>query len=122
MRSWFGAPVLVLETVGRRTGRRRRTPVTYCSIGDAWGVVAINAGAERTPAWWLNLRDEPEAAILIRGRRIPVVARELEGEERHRLWRLYAQQTPVLDQFRTFTNRMIPVVLLEPRSEEPHAG
>jgi len=54
---WFaGAPVMVLETVGRRSGHKRATPVLYLRAGDALIVLAANTGADRTPAWWLNLR------------------------------------------------------------------
>ena len=54
-----GQPVLLLETVGRRTGRRRTTPVQYLADGEAFVVLASNAGAPRPPAWWLNLLADP---------------------------------------------------------------
>jgi deazaflavin-dependent oxidoreductase (nitroreductase family) len=119
MGRWFGAPVLVIETVGRRSGRRRRVPVTYFRTGDAWVVVAINGGADHAPAWWLNLVACSEATILLQGRRVPVIAREAEATERERLWRLYAAQTPAIEEFRTFTDRVIPVVVLEPLTPRP---
>src|SRR2546423_10275080 len=53
---WFGAPVLVLETVGAKTGRPRATPVIYARRGNDLIVMASNAGHPRTPAWWLHLR------------------------------------------------------------------
>jgi hypothetical protein len=53
---WFGAAVLVLETVGRRTGKPRATPVVYLPDGENLVVVAANGGADGPPAWWLNLR------------------------------------------------------------------
>jgi deazaflavin-dependent oxidoreductase (nitroreductase family) len=56
-----GQPVLLLETAGRRTGRRRTTPVQYLADGDTFVVVASNAGAARPPAWYLNLRANPHA-------------------------------------------------------------
>jgi deazaflavin-dependent oxidoreductase (nitroreductase family) len=117
MGRWFGTPVLVIETRGRRTGRRRRTPVTFHYAGGSWIVVAINAGSDRTPSWWLNLQAAPEAVILLGGRRISIRAREAVGAERDRLWRLYAARTPVIDEFRAYTERRIPVVVLEPDTD-----
>jgi F420H(2)-dependent quinone reductase len=122
MGTWFGAPVLVIEATGRRSGRRRRTPVTFCEVGGAWIVVAINAGSDTTPSWWLNLRDARKATILLRAQRIPVSAREAHDQERERLWRAYAAQTPVIEEFRAYTDRTIPVVVLEPLADEHWAG
>ena len=56
LRRWFGMPLLVLETTGRRTGERRAATLAYLPDGDDFVVVAANAGAARAPAWWLNLR------------------------------------------------------------------
>jgi deazaflavin-dependent oxidoreductase (nitroreductase family) len=122
MGKWFGAPVLVIEATGRRSGRRRRTPVTFCEVGGAWIVVAINAGSDTTPAWWVNLRGAREATILLRGQRVPVSAREAHDQERERLWRAYAAQTPVIEEFRAYTDRTIPVVVLERLADEHGAG
>lgn len=113
MGKWFGSPVLVLETVGRRTGKRRRTPVTYSPIGDGYVVVAINAGSRRVPAWWLNLRAAGKGTAWIRGERFDVRAREAHGEEAERLWQSYVEQAPVLEDFRDYAAREIPVVVLE---------
>src|SRR3954451_14871470 len=79
MPRWFGAPVLVLETVGRRSGRKRATPVLYLDDDRRVIVYAANAGAHRTPAWWLNLREAGEGTTVLRGRRTRVRPRVLEG-------------------------------------------
>lgn len=112
---WFGSPVLVLETVGRKSGKRRRTTMTYCHIDGNYIVVAINAGALCTPAWWLNLRASGQGTILVGGRHRHVAAREAEGAERQRLWSAYAKQTPLIEEFREYADRDIPVVVLKPR-------
>src|SRR4051812_31079411 len=63
---WFaGAPVMVLEVVGRRSGELRATPVLYLRDGDDLVVVPSNAGSHTTPAWWLNLRAAGEATAVI---------------------------------------------------------
>jgi F420H(2)-dependent quinone reductase len=112
---WFGAPVLVLEVRGRRSGQLRRTPVIYLRDGERYVVMAANAGNDRTPAWWLNLKAAGSAVAVVRGRRIPVRAREVTGPERDRLWRAFAEMEPRVLEYATFTDRAFPLVVLEPR-------
>ncbi|MBI5103569.1 MAG: nitroreductase family deazaflavin-dependent oxidoreductase [Solirubrobacterales bacterium] len=111
---WFGAPVLVLETVGRRTGARRATPVLYLRDGDAYVVLAANAGSDRTPAWWLNLRDAGEGAVLLGGRRVAVRPRLAEGAERDRLWAAFCDMYAMAEDYARLTDRPLPLVVLEP--------
>ena len=113
MGKWFGSPVLVLETVGRRSRKRRQATMTYLRTGDGYVVIPINAGSERVPAWWLNLRESGRATIIVRDGRLEVQAREAEGEEADRLWRRYGEQAPAIEHFRLFAGRPIPVVVLE---------
>ncbi len=69
---WFGASILVLETVGRRTGRLRATPLAYLSHGDDLVVVPANAGADLAPAWWLNLQAAGQGVAILGNQRRPV--------------------------------------------------
>lgn len=114
MSRWFGAPVLVLETVGRRTGEPRATPVLYLRDPAGLVVVAANGGADRVPAWWHNLRAAGQARVLVGGERREVVPRVAEGEERQRLWRAFAAMYPSLNDYLALTDRELPVVVLEP--------
>ena len=111
---WFGGPVAVLETVGRRSGKPRATPVIYAWDGDDVIVVSANAGNPRPQAWALNLRDRPEATIVIGGERRRVRAREAEGEERERRLDVYRRVYPKVDAYTAFTDRQFPVFVLEP--------
>jgi F420H(2)-dependent quinone reductase len=111
---WFGAPVLVLETVGRRSGRRRATPVLYLPDGERLIVYAANAGAHRTPAWWLNLRAAGEGTVVLRGRRTRVRPRLLEGEERERAYECFCEMYPQAREYPSLTDRPLPLVALEP--------
>lgn len=112
---WFaGAPVLVLETVGRHTGRTRRTPVLYLRTDDALVVLAANAGSDRTPAWCLNLLAAGSGHVTLGRRTSKVTARLLEGAERARLWQAFVAMYPQADQYATFTTRRLPLVALEP--------
>src|SRR5437764_8587794 len=66
----FGNQVLLLTTTGRKTGQPRTTPVAYLTDGDAMIIVGGAAGAEKHPAWWLNLQSHPEAQVQIGKRRL----------------------------------------------------
>jgi deazaflavin-dependent oxidoreductase (nitroreductase family) len=112
---WFhGAPVMVLETVGRRSGSPRSNPVLYLRDGEALVVCAANAGADRTPAWWLNLRAAGEGSVVIAGERRRVRPRPLQGEERRRLWKAFTEMYPQAEEYTRFTDRELPLVALEP--------
>lgn len=112
---WFdGAPVLVLETVGRRTGRKRRTPVLYLREGEALVVLAANAGTKPVPAWWLNLRAAGAAEVVLGRRRAKVRPRVIDGPERDRLWRAFVDMYPQAEHYTRFTERELPLVALEP--------
>jgi deazaflavin-dependent oxidoreductase (nitroreductase family) len=116
---WFGGPVLVLETVGRRSGKRRLTPMVFLRDSERLIVLPINAGSQRVPSWWLNLREAHTATALVDGRPQRVRARELEGDERDLMWDRYAEMSPAVEDFRVYAKRGIPVVALEPDDGGP---
>ena len=111
---WMGSPVLVIETVGRKSGELRKAPIIYMPDGDNIVVVAANGGNNRTPAWWLNLRAAGEADVIVAGERRHVRARVAEGTEREGLWQRFAVGYPGLENYDTFTERELPVIVLEP--------
>jgi deazaflavin-dependent oxidoreductase (nitroreductase family) len=116
-----GMPVLVLTTVGRKTGRRRSTPVAFLKHGDAFAVLASNAGSDHAPAWWLNLQASADAEILAEGTRYTVKARRAEPAEDEALWEAFARLNPGFDEYRNLTERRIPVVVLEPLTASARA-
>ncbi|MFV2073875.1 MAG: nitroreductase/quinone reductase family protein, partial [Thermoanaerobaculales bacterium] len=83
--SLAGRPVLLLTTTGRKSGRRRTTPLVYLEDGDNMVLVASNGGNQRHPVWWLNLERNPEAEVRVRNEKSRVTAEKAEGEERERL-------------------------------------
>jgi len=107
------APVLLLTTVGRKSGKKRTAPVVYLADGERLVVIGSNAGNERPAAWALNLIDTPEAEVQVRGERYPVLARVTEGDERAELWRRSNQQFSGFDDYSARTDREIPVFALE---------
>jgi deazaflavin-dependent oxidoreductase (nitroreductase family) len=107
-----GAPVLLLTTTGRRSGRPWTVPVMYQTDGDDWVVIASNGGSDRHPAWWLNLRARPEGSVQIGRETFTVAATRTTGEQRERLWRGMADMYKGYDGYALKTTRKIPVVLL----------
>src|SRR4051794_19288417 len=114
MPRWFGAPVLGLETVGRRSGKPRATAILYLAGGDAPAVYAANAGAPRTPSRWRSLREAGEGTTVLRGKRTRVRARVLEGGERAEAFERFCEMFPQAREYPSFTERPMPLIALEP--------
>lgn len=110
----MGMPVLLLHTVGRKSGQRRVNALMYLPDGDRCVVVASNAGEPLHPAWWLNLRANPRTTIQVGRDTIDVTAREATGEEREQLWKRIVAAESGYETYRQRTERQIPVVVLEP--------
>lgn len=107
-------PVLLLETVGRKTGTPRANALTYLAWGDSFVVIASLLGEPKHPGWYLNLSARPEVIVQIGSRRFEVRARDAEGEECSSIWRALVVQSPDYEQYRERTGRRIPVVVLSP--------
>ena len=119
-----GGEILVLVTIGRRTGIERMTPVRWFpdtggsgSGGDARLIVASASGAARNPAWYYNIAAHPErVATELAGERIDVVAEQLHGTERDEAWRQITTRARGFARYEKTTDRQIPVIRLTPRS------
>jgi len=112
---WRGTTILLLSTLGRRSGTTRTTPLIHRTDGDRWVVVASKGGAPANPGWFENLKANPEATIQVHGEEVPVRATVAEGEERSRLWSLMSDVWPAYDDYQARTEREIPVVVLSRR-------
>jgi deazaflavin-dependent oxidoreductase (nitroreductase family) len=112
--SFAGMPFLLLTTTGRKSGRRRTTPLQYLEDGGNMVLAASNGGNPRHPAWWLNLERNPEAEVQVRNEKRRVTAEKAEGEERERLWGLLVEMYSGYGGYQRTTNREIPVVILRP--------
>jgi deazaflavin-dependent oxidoreductase (nitroreductase family) len=113
---WKGVTTLLLTTIGRRSGKPRRTALIYGREGDRYIVVASKGGAEEHPNWYRNLTAHPEVEVQVLGDRFKARARTATAEERPRLWELMAEIWPAYNDYQKKTSRTIPVVILE-RSE-----
>src|SRR5205823_652038 len=101
---WRGAAILLLTTRGRSSGEPRTTPLIHRTDDGRWVVVASKGGAPRNPAWFENLKADPEAEIEIKDEKIPVRARAADGEERARLWRHMTEVWPAYDDYQRHTD------------------
>lgn len=108
------SPVLVLVTAGRKTGKRRETPLLYLADGPDHVIVASNGGAAAHPAWYHNLTANPEAEVRVGNRSLAVRAETVEGEEKRRLWDLLVRMYPPYASYQRRTDRDIPVIKLRP--------
>jgi deazaflavin-dependent oxidoreductase (nitroreductase family) len=109
------APVLLLTSIGRRSGQPRTAPVVYLADAERVIVIGSNAGNERAPAWSYNLKANPDAEIEIGAERRQVRARVAESEERAELWSKMNQQYAGFDDYEQRTSREIAVFVLDPR-------
>lgn len=112
-----GRPVVILTTVGNRTGATRKNPVMRIPDGDSYIAVASNAGAATDPAWYRNLIAHPEVWVQDGAAKRQLRARQVSGEEKARIWAVAEQYWPHFPEYRERAgNREIPVLLLEPVS------
>jgi deazaflavin-dependent oxidoreductase (nitroreductase family) len=115
MSAMRGMPVLLLTTVGRKTGKRRTTPLMYMRDGESYVLTASNNGKDKHPAWFHNLQASPQVQIEVPGSRLDVSASVATQIERDRLWPQLVSKAPFFDEYRKGTTRPIPMVLLRPR-------
>ncbi|GGN22415.1 nitroreductase [Streptomyces fuscichromogenes] len=110
-------PTLLLDHIGRKSGRLYTTPLLYMADGPHTIVVGSQGGLPRHPQWYLNLRSNPDTYIQIRAARTPVHARTADPQERSRLWPLLLEVYADFALYQEWTDREIPVVILEPRTD-----
>jgi deazaflavin-dependent oxidoreductase (nitroreductase family) len=112
-----GAPLLLLHTVGARSGQPRINPMMYLADGDRFLVFASKAGSDRNPDWYWNLRAQPDVTIEVGDDTIPVHAVELTGAERDEKYAIQAERYPGFAEYQRNTTRVIPVVALTRRDQ-----
>jgi deazaflavin-dependent oxidoreductase (nitroreductase family) len=108
-----GMPLLLLTTVGRKTGKQRVTPVMYLRDGDNYVITASNAGEDKHPSWFLNLQANPQARIEVGNMTGGVMAHPASPEEKGRLWAQLIEQAPFFEGYKKKTTRDIPMVILQ---------
>ena len=110
----FPFPVLLLHTVGKRSGEPRVHPVAYLRDGERYLVFASAGGADKSPIWYFNLIAKPTAQVEVGTDKFDVTVSELKGEERDRFYKIQADQFANFAEYEKKTTRVIPVVALTP--------
>jgi deazaflavin-dependent oxidoreductase (nitroreductase family) len=109
-----GQSVLLLHTIGRRSGRSRTTSLSFYRDGNTYLLVASNWGKETNPDWYPNLLKNTRSTIQVGGNTIPVEARPAQSEEYARLWELVTNQNTQYIQYQKSMKRQMPIVILTP--------
>lgn len=110
----YGAPIALVESVGRKSGKRRTHPLICRADGENLVLVASKGGIDRNPAWYLNLKANPETTAWWKGRKRRFRARDATDAERERLWPMMVEIYRPYESYQRRTERKIPVVVLEP--------
>jgi F420H(2)-dependent quinone reductase len=114
-------PVLLLTTIGRKSGEPRTAPILYLALGEAMILIDTNGGNEKLPGWSYNLKAKPEAEVQTGKRKFPVRARIAVGTEREELWRACNDQYSGFDEYIEWLDRTPSVWVLEPVGAEGDA-
>jgi F420H(2)-dependent quinone reductase len=112
-----GRPVIVLTSVGARTGKLRKTALMRVEHDGLYAVVASMGGAPKHPVWYHNLKKNPHVELQDGPTKLDYLARELSGEEMALWWSRAVETWPDYAKYRTRTVRQIPVFVLEPMAE-----
>lgn len=113
----YGRPIVVLTSVGAKTGKLRKTALMRVEHDGVYAVVASLGGAPKHPVWYYNLVKNPRVALQDGGVARDYVAREVSGAERELWWSRAVEAYPPYADYQTKTERVIPVFVLEPVSE-----
>jgi len=109
-----GLPVVIITNRGVRSGKLRKTPVMRVEHGGRYAAVASQGGAPAHPAWYWNLRANPDVELQDGQARQPMRAREVTGSERAQWWERAVAAYPPYAEYQQKTDRQIPVFVLEP--------
>jgi len=111
-----GKPLLLLHNVGAKSGTEYVTPLVYLGEDGRTFIFASKGGAPNHPGWFHNLKANPEVSIEIGVDTKEVVAVELTGEDRARIFEIQKEQQPQFAEYEAATDRQIPVIELAPKS------
>ena len=108
---------LLIETIGRKSGERRITPLIYGDTGGEVVIVASKGGADVHPGWYWNVKAMDEVIIQIGGQAFRTTWREPQGAERKAVWQFMAELYPPYRDYQAATDRQIPIVMFQPGEE-----
>jgi len=105
--------ILILHTIGNKSGLDRAIPIAYFAYKSDYLIVASNWGKDKQANWYLNLKKNPHARLEINGHVFSVIAREAQGEEYDRLWKFATKNHPPYLEYQKMTTRHIPIIIFE---------
>ena len=108
--------MLLLDHVGAKSGNKRTSPLAYVEDGKNYVIVASKGGHPKHPAWYHNLRANPDTTIQVGSKRRAVRARVANAQEHKRLWPKAVKAYSGYTGYQERTERKIPLVILEPRT------
>lgn len=117
-RGWVGSrlgtqTILLLETIGRKSGKPREIPIAYFFHEGKYLIVESNWGRDNHADWYLNLIKNPRAKLTVNGRTIPVEAHDAQLDEHTQLWDYVTKKHPPYLDYQKMTSRRIPIVVFE---------
>ena len=104
--------VVLVETIGRKTGKKRTVPIACYSYKDSVVVSASNSGSDKNPAWYLNMLAHPDVAVRLGKEQFKAIAEVVPDEEREALWKQIVNNNKHQGEYLEKTNRKIPLVWL----------
>jgi deazaflavin-dependent oxidoreductase (nitroreductase family) len=107
-------PVALLTTTGRKSGQPRVSPLYFLRDGDRVVVAASRSGSDKNPMWYLNLKANPKVSVQIKKEVLDLIARDATGDERARYWPQLVEMYPTYNDYQSWTDRMIPIVICDP--------
>jgi deazaflavin-dependent oxidoreductase (nitroreductase family) len=110
-----GLLVLLLTTIGRKTGKKQITPLGYLDHDGSYVITATNAGFGTHPAWFHNLKSHPQVALQIGNKQLTAIAELADSTLRQQLWAKFVERAPGYGSYEKRTSRQIPIVLWRPK-------
>jgi deazaflavin-dependent oxidoreductase (nitroreductase family) len=105
--------ILILHTIGRKSGQERAIPIAYFDYEGKYLIVASNWGKDKNADWYLNVKKNPSVKLEVNGKVASVVAREAQGDEYDRLWKFVTERHPPYLDYQKMTARHIPIMVFE---------
>jgi deazaflavin-dependent oxidoreductase (nitroreductase family) len=108
-----GAHILVLSTIGRKSGEERKNALIFREVDGGYAIVSSYGGAPKNPDWHFNLEADPNVKVQIKGDKFAAKARVASDEERAKIWPQMVEVWPDYNEYTKKTDRIIPIVILE---------
>ena len=109
-----GNPIFILYTVGRKTGKLRKTPLIYFEDNSKFIIIASNSGSDHNPSWYYNIKSSESAKINLKGNKINCSAQFATEEEKIRIWPMVDEKASFYADYRKKASRKIPIIILTP--------